>query len=117
MDFWPSQQSKTRLRGVRFYRLLRAMASLIDSRAQFAQRCKDVGLSTHIENRLKASGITSLGVLAYSHGQPGQALNEDSFRAWLRTDVDPSIGLADAALVKRLLLRPILWSSQLSKSR
>lgn len=79
------------------------MASLIDSRAQFAQRCKDVGLSTHIENRLKASGITSLGVLAYSHGQPGQALNEDSFRAWLRTDVDPSIGLADAALVKRLL--------------
>lgn len=79
------------------------MASLIDSRAQFAQRSKDVGLSTHIENRLKASGITSLGVLAYSHGQPGQALNEDSFRAWLRTDVDPSIGLADAALVKRLL--------------
>ena len=47
------------------------------------KRCKEVGLSVHIENRLKAAGVSSLGVLAYSFGQPGQALNEDSFRAWL----------------------------------
>ena len=80
-----------------------AMASLIDSQAQFTQRCKEIGLSVNIENRLKAAGISSLGVLAYSHGQPGQALNEDSFRAWLRADIDPAIGLADSALVKRLL--------------
>ena len=47
------------------------MASLIDPSAQFDQRCKEIGLSSHAINRLQRAGIVTLGVLAYSHGQPG----------------------------------------------
>ena len=65
------------------------MASLIDSTAQFDQRCKDINLSVGACAALKAAGVTSLGILAYSHGQPGQALSDVAFDAWVRASLMP----------------------------
>ena len=79
------------------------MASLIDSTAQFDQRCKDINLSVGACAALKAAGVTSLGILAYSHGQPGQALSDVAFDAWVRASIDAGLSLADTAGIKRLL--------------
>ncbi len=79
------------------------MAALIDSEAQFTQRCKDVKLSANTIRDLNAAGITSLGILAYSHGQPGQALSDAAFDTWIRGAISAGISLADSSGVKRLL--------------
>ena len=57
------------------------MASLIDSSAQFDQRCSEIGFSRGAIDRLHRAGITTLGVLAYSHGQ---AISDASFNTWVR---------------------------------
>ena len=49
------------------------------------------------------AGIITLGVLAYSHGQPGQAISDDSFNAWGRDNIDNAMSLGDQAMIKRLL--------------
>ena len=79
------------------------MASLIDSTAQFDQRCSEVGLSRGATDRLRRAGINTLGVLAYSHGQPGQAISDDAFSTWARDSIDNAISLGDLAMIKRLL--------------
>ena len=79
------------------------MASLIDSTAQFDQRCSEVGLSRGATDRLHRAGINTLGVLAYSHGQPGQAISDDAFSTWARDSIDNAISLGDLAMIKRLL--------------
>ena len=79
------------------------MASLIDSAAQFEQRAKDVGLSVAALGRLQRAGIVTLGVLAYSHGQPGQAISDDAFSNWVRNNIDNAMSLGDQAMIKRLL--------------
>ena len=79
------------------------MASLIDSTAQFEQRGKDVGLSVAALGRLQRAGIVALGVLAYSHGQPGQAISDDAFSNWVRNNIDNAMSLGDQAMIKRLL--------------
>lgn len=79
------------------------MASLIDSTAQFDQRCKDINLTAGACAALKAAGISSLGILAYSHGQPGQALSDTQFEAWVRSAIDAGLSLADTSGIKRLL--------------
>ena len=84
-------------------RLPIAMASLIDSSAQFDQRCSEIGLSRGAIDRLHRAGITSLGVLAYSHGQPGQASSDASFNIWVRDNIDNGVSLGDLSMIKRLL--------------
>ena len=79
------------------------MASLIDSSAQFDQRAQEIGLSRASIGRLHRAGIVTLGVLAYSHGQPGQAISDDAFNAWVRDNIDNAMSLGDQAMIKRLL--------------
>lgn len=79
------------------------MASLIDSTAQFDQRCKDISLSVGACAAIKAAGITSLGILAYSHGQPAQALSDAEFENWVTSTIGAGLSLADTSGVKRLL--------------
>ena len=83
--------------------LLRIMATLLDSEAQFLQRAKECRLSDLAVRDLSRLGITSFGLLAYSFGQPGQNIADDAFGNWLRQDVNPAITLADSAALKRLL--------------
>ena len=79
------------------------MASLIDSSSQFDQRAQEIGLSRAAIGRLHRAGIITLGVLAYSHGQPGQAISDYSFNAWVRDNIDNAMSLGDQAMIKRLL--------------
>ncbi len=79
------------------------MASLIDSSAQFDQRCGEIGLSRGAIDRLHRAGISTLGVLAYSHGQPGQAISDASFNTWVRDNIDNGVTLGDLSMIKRLL--------------
>ena len=80
-----------------------AMASLIDSTAQFDQRCRDINLSPVTCTAMRVAGITSLGILAYSHGQPGQAVVDADFTTWVQGTIGAGISLADTAGIKRLL--------------
>ena len=79
------------------------MASLIDSNAQFDQRAKEIGQSRAAIGPLHRAGIVTLGILAYSHGEPGQAISDDSFRAWVCDQTDNTMSLGDQAMIKRLL--------------
>ena len=69
------------------------MASLIDSSAQFDQRAQEIGLSRASIGRLHRAGIVTLGVLAYSHGRPGQAISDDAFNTWVRDNIDNAMSL------------------------
>ena len=79
------------------------MASLLDSEAQFIQRANDFKMSESTLRRLKTVGLTTFGILAYAHGQPGQPISDESFENWVSTKVDPSASLADVSSLKRLL--------------
>ena len=79
------------------------MASLVDSEAQFLDRLNALKVSTAVIQGLKRAGLTSYGVLAYAHGQPGQPLNDEAVEAWVTQNVLPSPSIADVAMVKRLL--------------
>ena len=79
------------------------MATLINSEAQFLQRAKDFKISDGMARNLKLAGLTTFGLLAYAHGQPGQALNDAAFDAWIAGNLDSAASLADSSGVKRLL--------------
>ena len=79
------------------------MASLIDSCAQFDQRAQEVGLSRAAIGGLHRAGIVTLGILAYSHGQPGQATADDFFSTWVPDQIDNTMSLGDQAMIKRFV--------------
>lgn len=87
------------------------MATLIDSEAQFLQRAKDFKISDGMTCNLKLAGLTTFGLLAYAHGQPGQALNDAAFDAWIAGNLDSAASLADSSGVKRLLFeaQTLVW--------
>ena len=80
-----------------------AMASLLESVAQFSLRAREFRLSEDSLRKLKRAGLDTCGILAYAHGQPGQQIDDDKFEQWLGTKIDPNINLADVAAIKRLL--------------
>eukprot|EP00435_Cladocopium_sp_Y103_P017971 s1600_g4.t1 len=67
------------------------------------QRAKECKLSDAALRDLVRTGVTSFGLLAYSFGQPGQQISDESFNTWIRTEVNAGITLADASALKRLL--------------
>ena len=79
------------------------MASLLDSEAQFLQRANEFRISEPTVRRLKASGLTTFGVLAYAHGQPGQQISDEAFETWVGAKIDPNASMADISSLKRLL--------------
>ena len=65
------------------------MTSIVDSEAQFDLRLEQVGVPVALKAAVKAAGINSIAALAYSHGQPGQPINNEAFGAWVR-NLDPT---------------------------
>ena len=80
-----------------------AMASLLDSEAQFAQRTIDLKLSEELKRSLKRSGLQTFGTYAYAHGQPGQNISDEGFEAWVTNQLLTGATIADIAGAKRLL--------------
>ena len=79
------------------------MASLLDSEAQFIQRTLDLKLSDELKRGLQRAQLQTLGTLAYAHGQPGQNINDETFSAWITTNILANASVADIAGAKRLL--------------
>lgn len=76
------------------------MASLADSKAHFAARAKECGVPDAVLANLSASGVTTLGHLAFSLNRPGADFDETKFDDWLKTvngGVAPTIGATAAA--------------------
>lgn len=48
------------------------------------------------------TGLTSLGKLAFSFGNPGQDLNETAFQEWLRANFVSGANIAENSALKRL---------------
>ena len=79
------------------------MASLVDSEAQFSQRLDDFKILAGIKNKLHFAGIKTFAVLVYSHGQPGQLINDTEFETWFHQNLENNARLSDVAGIKRLL--------------
>lgn len=78
------------------------MSSLLDSKAQFAQRLSECKVPEKLCKALEDSGISSLATLAYSHGQPGQPIDDARFSEWVRS-MEPNASIGAVAQLKRLL--------------
>ena len=79
-----------------------AMASIVDSEAQFDLRLDQVKVPEHLQRALKIAGVSTISALAYAHGQPGQPIVAAEFETWVR-QLDPSATVGGVAALKRLL--------------
>ena len=80
-----------------------AMASLLDSEAQFVQSTIDLRLSEDLKRSLSRAGLQTFGTFAYAHGQPGQNIADESFETWVTNQLMTGATIADIAGAKRLL--------------
>ena len=80
-----------------------AMASLLDSEAQFTQRTIDLKLSEELKRSLHRAGLLTFGTFAYAHGQPGQNISDEGFETWVTGQLLTGATLADVAGATRLL--------------
>lgn len=82
--------------------LFSAMASIVDSEAQFDLRMEQVRLPAALRLALKNAGVCTISALAYAYGQPGQQIAIDDFQAWVR-QLDPGVTIGAVSALKRLL--------------
>lgn len=61
------------------------MASLVDSRAHFEARASEYGVPNDLLTALAASGVRTLGHLAFAINRPGQDFDETKFEDWIKT--------------------------------
>lgn len=78
-----------------------AMASILDSEAQFDLRSNECKVPQNIATALKAHDIKTLASLSYCIGQPGQVIDQQEFTAWVRT-LEPHATLGGIASLRRL---------------
>ena len=78
------------------------MATLLDSEAQFEARALEIGLTQPVVDAVKAAGVTTLSRLAFSVGQPGQAIVPNDVDNFLQGALGRPATLAESAGVRRL---------------
>ena len=79
------------------------MTSVVDSRAHFAKRCREIGFSERGLASLIGNGMDTLGTLAFGIGQPGVPLADDAFNNFARNQLGALASVADIATLKRLI--------------
>ena len=79
------------------------MTSIVDSKAHFLKRCREVGLSDRAVNALIANGFGTLGTLAFGVGQPGVALVDGEFQTFARNSLGALASIAEISTLKRLV--------------
>ena len=79
------------------------MTALTESRAHFEQRMVEVGMSEICRRSVLAKGITTMSILAFSHGQPGVPIAEAEFHVFANNTLGAMMSMADEASLKRLL--------------
>ena len=84
-------------------RLWPKMASIVDSEAHLAKRATEVGLTDGALQSLVRNGLSTLGRLAFAHGQPGTPIDAAAFHTFAQNLLGALMSLADEAALKRLL--------------
>ena len=79
------------------------MTSLVDSEAHFRKRAEEMAMSDRGIRTLVARGITTLGKLAFAHGQPGVPIVSAEFDAFSQDVLGAMASIGDRAVLKRLL--------------
>ena len=79
------------------------MTSLVDSQAHFARRANEMAMSAGGLASLTNAGLVTYGKLAFSHGQPGVAIDETAFATYANNVLGAMTSLADVSVLKRLL--------------
>lgn len=79
-----------------------AMASIVDSEAQFDLRLEQVKVPSQLQRALKNAEVSTISSLAYAHGQPGQPIIAADFETWVR-QLDPAATVGGVSSLKRLL--------------
>ena len=74
------------------------MTSLLESEARLSKRAAEVKLSDAALLSLRDHGFVTLGQLAYSVGQPGQAISDAAFSEFVRENVPRASGAVSACL-------------------
>ena len=79
------------------------MTSLVDSEAHLRKRAEEMAMSDRGIRALLAKGITTLGKLAFSHGQPGVPIVATEFDTFSQDVLGAMASIGDRAVLKRLL--------------
>ena len=79
-----------------------AMSSLIDSTAQYETQMRDLGIQPALLDGLKQHGVRTLSQLAFSVGQPGQPILDQSVEQLVQASVGRAPTLTETACLKRL---------------
>ncbi len=77
------------------------MTSLIDSRAHFESRLKELGLSQALVTNILAHGVETLSQLAFAVGQPGQPLTDASIDQFINAATGRAPAIGEGAILKR----------------
>ena len=77
------------------------MTSIVDPKAHFLKRCREVGLSERATNAITANGFETLGTLAFGVGQPGVSLVDGEFETFARNCLGASASIAEISTLKR----------------
>ena len=79
------------------------MTSVVDSRAHFLKRCRDMGMTDRAVNSLTTGNLDTTGKLAFAIGQPGHPLDAAEFGVFAQNTLGAMINQADTAVLKRLV--------------
>ena len=79
------------------------MTSLVDSEAHLRKRAEEMMVSDRGIRALMARGITTLGKLAFAHGQPGVPIISAEFDTFSQDVLGAMASIGDGAVLKRLL--------------
>ena len=79
------------------------MASLLKSEAAFDERAKECGLPDEELDRLKAAGIKTISLLAFSTCAPGAQPTEEQLRLPIRSLAPDSVGVGVVAALRHLM--------------
>ena len=80
------------------------MTSLIDSAAQFESQSREAGLNAVLVESLKRHGVRTLAQLAFSVGQPGQPIADNSVEQLVQKAVGHAPSLQEISCIKRVAL-------------
>ena len=78
-------------------RLWPKMTSIVDSEAHLAKRALEVGLTDGALQSLIRNGLSTLGRLAFAHGQPGTPIDTAAFHTFAQNLLGALMSLADEA--------------------
>ena len=83
--------------------LVTRMTSLVDSEAHLRKRAEEMTMSDRGIRALMARGITTLGKLAFAHGQPGVPIVSAELDTFSQDVLGAMASIGDRAVLKRLL--------------